>query len=467
MSLSGPQVLGALEDALRDIRGEEDDILRKLSRTAERIAKIETAEAELLRELAAGRLPAEKAGLPDVVAAAATKTQALVDEHTDEIGAAAERMAALDAEHAALTAQRSAALSAIDHQQGALRGLSSRIASAIERDPAYERYQQQATRLRAVAAAARAKAREADAEREQQTRPYRSDPLFSYLMRRQYGTSEYRGRGLVARLDAWVASLVDFGVTRRRYETLADWPSRLHAHAAQQAANAVAADEAIDEIERNAIDAAGGGTVRTALAEAQGRIAEIDGRLADLQAERDALTEVRTVLAKVDGLVFDKAVAALVGALGSPDVSALVLSERAAASSGERSLVAQFDDARLRLEEERTDTQDQHLRLATLADRRRALENLVNSLKSLRFDDPRSLFRDDNLTGSELDAFLTGALSAEGYANSFRRSHGWMAGTAEWGGGVGLPRRGRQHAEAPPPAPEPEVPQRTAAGAAE
>jgi hypothetical protein len=56
MTLSGPEALRSLEDALRDVRREEDDIAKRLGRSAELIAKIKATESELLRQLAKVRL---------------------------------------------------------------------------------------------------------------------------------------------------------------------------------------------------------------------------------------------------------------------------------------------------------------------------------------------------------------------------------------------------------------------------
>ena len=46
--------------------------------------------------------------------------------------------------------------------------------------------------------AARAKSRQGEFDREQKSRPFRDDPLFSYLLERGFGTPAYRGRWLTA-----------------------------------------------------------------------------------------------------------------------------------------------------------------------------------------------------------------------------------------------------------------------------
>src|SRR3569833_3720731 len=58
MSLSGPDALRALDEALRDIRREEDEIAKRAARGAELLIKLHAQEAELYRLLGATRLDA-------------------------------------------------------------------------------------------------------------------------------------------------------------------------------------------------------------------------------------------------------------------------------------------------------------------------------------------------------------------------------------------------------------------------
>ncbi|HTM76046.1 MAG TPA: hypothetical protein VL133_00235, partial [Devosia sp.] len=64
MSIRGPEALASLDEAMRDIRREEDEISKRLARSAERISKIREGEAELFLQLAQLRVdPAVQAEL--------------------------------------------------------------------------------------------------------------------------------------------------------------------------------------------------------------------------------------------------------------------------------------------------------------------------------------------------------------------------------------------------------------------
>lgn len=466
MSLTGPMAIAALDEALRDIRREEDEILRKLVRGLERLGKFREAQGDLLRQYAAGRLaPDSGAALAAELEQASRAARRAARQRSGELGAVAERLRAMESAFARRAAERAAALAEVDSGQTALRALSARIASAIARQPDYERQRQEVLRLKAMAGAARARARQAELDREQKRRPYRDDPLFDYLQERGYDTPGYRATGIVARLDAWLAAAIGYSRARQNFALLNALPDYLRAHAEVQARRAAEAESALDEIEQAGIDAAGGSDIRLGLAAAQARMAAIDGELVALQEERDRLVAAQTHLTEGEDAEFEHAMLGLVRALGSGNVQGLVAAARAQGPGGEEALLAQLDDARQRVLEEVLDSRDQHARLATLAARRRGLEDLELELKARSFDDPRSLFHDDELVTGGLDGFLTGAIDADAYWLRWRQAQAWTAGTSDWGGGVGLPRHGRDGVGTASEAPQRIGRPRTAAGA--
>lgn len=444
MTLGGPDALRILDEAVRDIRREEDDITRKLGRGTERVAKLREAEADLLRQFAKGRLETDsEAELSGRVTQAIIRAQAGAKERGAAFSAIAAQLRGLDKALAELVAERANLLAEVDRHQGLLRGLSARIANAIAKDPEYERQRRAAAALEGMAAAATSKARQADVDREQKGRPYRADPLFMYLWNKELRGDAGKPSTLVVRLDQWVAKLIDFPRARENYTALNALPALLHDHAKQLATKAMAAEDGLDRLERAGIDAAGGTAMREALDLTQARMSEIDSRMIALQDERDKATQSQSRLIEATNTEFDRAVGALSVALGGRDIQSVIATARAEPLIAEDAVLSQLDDIRLRVAEEEVDTRDQMVRLKTLAARRRELEDIEYEFKTLKFDDPRSTFRDSELVGARLNDFLTGAASAESYWNAWVRNQGWTVGTSDWGGGVGLPRRGR------------------------
>jgi len=66
VTLNGPDALRSIEEALRDIRREEDEIMRRLGRSSELVTKIRAQRGDLMRQLMATRL--DQAGRSAVVA---------------------------------------------------------------------------------------------------------------------------------------------------------------------------------------------------------------------------------------------------------------------------------------------------------------------------------------------------------------------------------------------------------------
>jgi hypothetical protein len=220
-------------------------------------------------------------------------------------------------------------------------------------------------------------------------------------------------------------------------------PARLREHAERQSKAAEAADAELGVLERAAIDAAGGRDIREALEAAQARIATIDARIVEAEDERDEAAKMLRQLAQGSDPAFEQALSTLAQGLGREDLQTLLAEARRTRTGQDDTLVGQIDEARARVREEEAATSDQRERLKTLASRRRELEDIQFEFKKARFDDPRSTFRQDSLIGDVLTDFLRGGISAASYWDQWRRSQDWAPGTSDWGGGIGLPDRGR------------------------
>ncbi|MGV8951962.1 MAG: hypothetical protein ACOH2M_12725 [Cypionkella sp.] len=446
MSIRGPEALASLDEAMRDIRREEDEISKRLARSAERISKIRETEAELFRQLAQLRLdPAVQAELDGRISQAEIKAREMMKAHGKNLSQAEKDLAAIDAALAQSTNARAAALRELDERQGELKALATRIGASIAKDPTFAAKRKEATELADIAAQSMRKTEQAEGDREQKGRPYRDDGLFMYLWERGYGTSGYRANNLIRYLDARVAELVKFDKARPNFAMLNEIPLRLREHAERQIANAKTAEAEVDAIETQAIDAAGGKPIRDALEAIQQRIADIDAEMVAAEDRRDETAKALAALSQGNDPAFADALAALAAGLGREDIQTLLAEARLTRTGQDDTIVAQIDDARARIKDEDAETKDQQDRIKILAARRRELEDIQWEFKKQRFDDPRSTFREDRLVGDLLNDFLRGGITAASYWDQWRNSQNWSAGTSDWGGGVGLPNNGRRN----------------------
>ncbi|MCF6303506.1 MAG: hypothetical protein L3J13_09995, partial [Devosiaceae bacterium] len=160
--------------------------------------------------------------------------------------------------------------------------------------------------------------------------------------------------------------------------------------------------------------------------------------------ERDNLIQQFTNLAEGKDERFVEAVQGLATALKSVEVSKLIADARATPTDRDDAIVNKISDTRAREFDEKKENDALRKRLKTLERRRRELEDIEWEFKKSRFDDPRSQFGKDELVGDLLGEFLRGAITAATYWGQWQRSQSWRAGTSDWGGGIGLPRRGRR-----------------------
>lgn len=441
MTIRGPEALASLEEAMRDIRREEDEISRRVARSAERISKMKETEAELLRQLAQLRLdPAVQSELDGQISAAERKARDMLKDHARGVDQAEKTMRDVDAERAGLVERRQAALAELEKQQAALKALTERQLSALAQDDAYAAKRHATEKLDTIAEEALRKTEQAETDQKEKGQPYRDDPLFMYLWEAGYGTTNYRANNLVRYLDGLVADLIGFQKARPNFAMLNEIPLRLREHAAYQENQAQAAEAELAAMEAAAVDAAGGKPLREAIDKANADIAAIDAEIVAAEDKRDAAARALQDLAEGHDPAFEDATSSLAAALGREDIQTLLAEARMTRTGQDDTIVAQIDENRTRLREEDEESREQRDRLKTLAARRRELEDIQWEFKKQRFDDPSSSFREEKLVGDLLTDFLRGGISAAAYWDQWKRSQNWAPGS-EWGAGYKGTRR--------------------------
>ncbi len=439
--LTGPQALGALHEALDEVRQEERDIADRLSRASEKAARLRETEAGHFRALAEERLSgAERQAVTKRLGGAEDRAREMIAQHNADLGAAQKRLKELDAELGELSALRQSETESLDKAQAELAELSKSVMAELEADEAFAKRRQQAERLFEVAKRAVEKIEQAEADREEKGRPYRSDPLFMYLWERGYGTKAYRANTLIRALDGWVARIVDFYRARPNFAMLNEIPMRLREHAERLQAGAEAASDKLEELEIEAIDKAGGKKTREAIAAAQAKIDAIDDDMVAAEDERDEQARDQRQLADGSDPAFRDAVQILADSLAHEEIGALLAAAQATETGRDDTIVAQIEQTRRQIAEDETEVREDRDRLKLLATRRRELEDIEWEFKKQRFDDPRSTFDKDDLAGNTLEEFLRGAITAATYWGLWRASQGWNQSTRRAGGRVGLPR---------------------------
>lgn len=426
MSVSGPQAMRALDDALRDIRREEDEITRRIARANERVSKLRETELGQLRALAAIRLsPDVQKELAGPLSQVEARARDMLKEHASAMAGMEKALAEQETKLTRLTNERHTLLEEAARHQAQIDALGDTVNATLNADTAYGTLLLRRNEAQGVAEEAARKAEQAEADREEKGRPYRDDILFMYLWQRGYGTSAYKAGNIVRMLDQWVARLIRFADMRPNYSMLTAIPDRLREHAERLATEVIEIEALIEERENAALDAAGGATPRAALAAAQKRVDAIDVEILAAEDARDELAERQKHLAEGGDPAMGKAVDLLAGAISDTRIEKLLEEARATRTEEDDAIVLRIEETRRRISEEHAELDEERVRLKTLELRRRELEDIEFEFKNSRYDDPRSRFDDKQLVGDMLTEFLKGGMTAAAYWAMWRNSQGW------------------------------------------
>ena len=438
MSLNGPEVLRAVEEAQRDVRREEDESLRRLARAVELSTKLHAQEGDLYRQLAAARLEAAAhAQMSAIIAEAEERATTTLRQHDAALSEAQAKLARLDAGLAQAGADRAAQQIDAARRAGELAALAAKARPRLGTDPDYAAKQAAAEDIAKLAGTAREKVGEAEAERERKGRPFRDDPLFMYLWNRGFGTDTYRANVLVGWLDARLADFIKYRRARASFGLANDLPLRLREHAERLAERARAAAAEVAALESIAVDSAGGRAAREALEAAVWRIDGIDQEMVRLQDERDEAMKVARELAQGSDAATSAALDEIARLLARPDIKELLTDARATPTGQDAVILQQFSELRQRAVEETAEAREQRSRLKVLAARRRDLEDIQYEIKVRGFDNPHSGVLDARLAADELNALLRAEINAATYWDRLQQAQIWTSTASRGGPGGG------------------------------
>jgi hypothetical protein len=278
--ITGRDALHRLDTLTAGAREEFDAAARGADGHSRRRADLARLKAEGFRELAAMRLDVIKAGADESLTAAEKEATRLLVDHDKflatidgEVAKAAAVLADVEARRRAAEGDSDAALAAYDQ-------LTADVEKQLENDPAYQALHARFENAKSVTARSVQKLELAKTDREAKSKPYETDPLFSYLWQRKFRTPEYRGRGLGRMLDNWVAKLCRYDEAYLNYARLTELPDRIAEHLANMKLEEAEAEAAIERFEAAKLEEKGAGKLAAALDEAKAKLTALDEELA-------------------------------------------------------------------------------------------------------------------------------------------------------------------------------------------
>ncbi|MEM9570678.1 MAG: hypothetical protein AAF996_04375 [Pseudomonadota bacterium] len=255
--ISGRDALEQLDRRLSRLRHRLNDAIQAADSIEGRLAEIQSHRVGAMQRLADMRLDViQQADIEDLdrlhrQALELLQTHAdYIEEERQTLESASEKISDLETERADLSDQRQVLGTEIETKL-------ADIEAKLKDDAAYRELVQAFEDADAVADRADQKLAVAIDEREEKSDAYLSDPLFSYLWRRGFGTTEYKGGGLFKMLDGWVAKLCKYQGARPNFARLNDITDWLGDHAEATRDAAELSKTTLEAAERDAIIAAG------------------------------------------------------------------------------------------------------------------------------------------------------------------------------------------------------------------
>ncbi len=420
--LTGRQTLNSIEKGLNQVRDQVQQVDERIQSTSRELVALRQEEGGRYKRLAQIRLDQMVSGeIAAGLDAADRRVGELLAEREAQLQSLQQQIDEVRQRQADLEERRAAQSDRIEQAAEALDVSESEVQKQLHADAPYQRQLETARQADNVARHAEEKTHQAEADRVEKGKPYESDPLFSYLWKRGYGTSKYSANRLKRFLDKWVANLCNYHDARPNHAMLLDIPVRLRAHAARSRASADREFESLRVLEQSAAEDGGVFRLRETLEEAEERAAAIDRDIHDREEEVREFLKERAAYAAGEDDYFRRCIETLAGAFQRENLSALNRYARATATAADDVIVYELADLNERekdLEEALAEHKKMYERQLT---RLKQLEDVRRRFKHERFDDIHSVFGNADLLTMVLSQFLGGMASSDDLWGTIRR----------------------------------------------
>lgn len=422
--LTGRQTLGAIEQSLSDLRREEGELSQRIERATRGLTDLQERQSEAYRDLARFRLDTDAAGtLNTRLDSAAREARRLLDKRTADYKVLTNQLRQNEAERSELDTKRHK----LDEERASLENqmddLLEAVDTRLETDTRYLEQKAATEAAERTAAAAARKAQTSERDRLEKANAYEADPLFLYLWNRRFGTADYDKRGLTRSLDRWVSGLIRFDEARANYALLTGIPEKMATHAEHWAQAAIAEEEKLAALSRDAMtDAAGADLVGT-IDTLSNQIDGIDAELDTLDRQIETLSGALAEFAGGEDAGFLKAEEHLATSLQSDDLNDLWQAAMETPSPEDEKIVRRIGDFRDRIEQvAREVRQDRELQ-RDIGRRRGELADVVKRFRTHGYGSWESTFSDDRLTTVLLGELVKGAITGAVYWAHAKRAH--------------------------------------------
>ncbi len=407
--LGGREALAEMDREIGTLRRTLSDALEDAEASDSRQAELRQQQAEAYRSLAKIRLDVVAAGISlDDLDGAERKARELLEHHEEYTEQQQDKVDECAAEISKLESERQKVAVALDAAVEAYEMRVAEIEAELEIDGDYLALADRLEEASAIVARSEQKLELARDDRKKKGAPYDDDPLFSYLWKRGFRTTDYRGGGITKLLDGWVARLIRFDRARLNYARLTELPERLAEHVQRVKEEQAEAQTNLEAAEHSALENGGAVDLETAANERRTELAKLDAQIEGAEDAHMAAVAAHEEIRRGGKGPAAEAREILEAALKKasfPDLRLLAAETIELEDDRIVDLLVKLRAEQMSLE---LDEKDVHARPALVKDDLKTLERLRSEFKQARYDSPYASFK-----ASAIERVLSGVASGQ------------------------------------------------------
>ncbi len=289
--IDGAEALTRIDASVSRLRDLVHEAVAEADEAKAEEVQIREAQLQCFERLASLRLdliedPSVAQALDDVHAQA----RALLQKHQDHIATEDQALRQAEAKITQLETERQ---ELANKRQSAIDVYETKVADvqkALEADAQYQKLVDVHDEAVAVVSRVEQKLEVAQTEKVEKSKPYLSDPLFSYLWRRGFRSKDYKASPPIRFLDQWVGRLCKYDQAYLDYVHLTELPERLARHLERVEEKAETAKAALETYEHNAVEQAGGDALREAVDQLAQGLKSTDQQIEAAEIKHQELT---------------------------------------------------------------------------------------------------------------------------------------------------------------------------------
>ena len=420
---TGSTALKNIDQSLQTLRNEVVRLDAELDQLSNRATNNERHRLQLINQIAQIRLSEiERGSLLSALQAADLEVQQVLDRRVEALNALDAKIVAVSESIEKAESERGVLLEKTNDSEQVLVDLEANVQNELQLSASYIAQLQAAQKAESVAEEAASKVERTRKSLAEKAAPYKADALFMYLWERGFRTTEYKAGPFSRFMDSWVARLIKFEPARVDYWNLTEIPLRLEAHAQRVADLADDEHSALQQMELEALRAAGQHQLVEDVDVNRRNLDAHDDELEALEQVLDDQLSQRSLFVAGRDTYTQQCLSRLSQVLEIQSLDSVHRYVKDTVSPTDDNLVVELQRLQHVMDGAREDLNDVRLMHDNKLAKLKELENVRRNFKRSRFDDVRSGFGNQALLASALAQFMQGVVSGSDLWRTIKRN---------------------------------------------